>query len=177
MEVHRVVRRWGCYIFQTIGSQMAVRLSAIRTSHTLSVGRFLVLISVRGWVDPRAIVRPKGLGQLKNPATSSGIKPVTYQFVAYELWLLIWRHTFTMITSWLIEHKILIYICPIFSCLVDCRSYVRKLSILIVKEHYHVQTWNMFATLGNLEDVDICWAWGSIRENIIISARWSLGYY
>jgi hypothetical protein len=38
---------------------MAVRLSALRA------GKFLVLISVTGWVDPRAIVRLEGLGQLK----------------------------------------------------------------------------------------------------------------
>jgi hypothetical protein len=32
-------------------------------------GRFLVLISVRGWVDQRTIVWLEGLGQLKNPMT------------------------------------------------------------------------------------------------------------
>jgi hypothetical protein len=51
---------------------MGVRLSAPHIDRPLPPGRFLVLISVRGWVDPRAIVRLEGLGQLKNPMTSSG---------------------------------------------------------------------------------------------------------
>jgi hypothetical protein len=44
---------------------MAVRLSALRAGHPLPPGRFLVLFSVRGWVDPRAIVRLEGVGKLK----------------------------------------------------------------------------------------------------------------
>jgi hypothetical protein len=37
-------------------------------------------ISVRGWVDPRTIVRLEPLGQLKNPMTS-GIESATYRLV------------------------------------------------------------------------------------------------
>jgi hypothetical protein len=55
--------------------------SALRASHPLPPGRFLVLISVRSRVDPRAIVWLEGLGEMKSPVTSSGSEPVTFRLV------------------------------------------------------------------------------------------------
>jgi hypothetical protein len=61
---------------------MAMRLSALRAGRPLPPGRFLILISIRGSVDPRAIVRLEELGQLQNRMSSSAIEPATFWLVA-----------------------------------------------------------------------------------------------
>jgi hypothetical protein len=55
---------------------------------------------------------------------------------------------------------------------------LKKLSDVQGKEQYHVEITNRFVALKNLDDeVDINRAWETIRENIKISAKESLGYY
>jgi hypothetical protein len=76
MEAHRVVRRLGFNIFfrQSVHRwQWGCQVCAPTALYP--PGRSLVLISVRDWVDRRAIVRLVELDLLKYPVVSLGIEP------------------------------------------------------------------------------------------------------
>jgi len=65
--------------------RMMVRLSALHTKPFNHQEIFLLLISIRGWVDSMFIVRSEGLCQWKISMTPSGIDPGTFQFVTQHL--------------------------------------------------------------------------------------------
>jgi hypothetical protein len=77
-QVPRVPGGWGSQISRQSAHEGGKVVSPM---HRLSLPPqeiFMVLISVRGWVNPRAIVEPKG----KIPVTPSGIEPTPFWLVA-----------------------------------------------------------------------------------------------
>jgi hypothetical protein len=63
-------------------------------------------------------------------------------------------------------------------CLHTEKFNLKKLNDVEGKDQFRVEVWNRFAALEDLDtEVEINSAWETIRENINISAKESLGYF
>jgi hypothetical protein len=81
VEALRVARGCGSHIFRHSLIDGGKVVSPTRRP-LFTPGKFLVLISARGLVDPMAIVRLEGLGKLKKNPPHSGLEQTTFQLVA-----------------------------------------------------------------------------------------------
>jgi hypothetical protein len=75
VEAHSVVRRRGPHIFLYSRLTDGGEVVSLTRRPPFTPRKIFVLISVRGYVDSRAIVRMERLSQLKNTMSSSGIVP------------------------------------------------------------------------------------------------------
>ena len=78
VQAHRFPGGWGSQISRHKGGK------AVSPMHRppLPSRKYTWYSFVRGWVEPKAIVRPEGLSQWKIPMTPSEIEPATFRLVA-----------------------------------------------------------------------------------------------
>jgi hypothetical protein len=100
LSLYRRLREVEAPTFSDIRLTDGGKVVSLASRRFLLPGRFLVLISVRGWVDSRAIVRLEGLGKLKKftsyvtrtgdlPACTIVPEPTTLPRASVQLALLI----------------------------------------------------------------------------------------
>jgi hypothetical protein len=78
-EALRVPGSWGSQISRQSAHE-SVKVISVRTGRLYPRKYFWYSFLLRGWVNPRAIVRPEGLCQRKIPMTPWGIEPATFRF-------------------------------------------------------------------------------------------------